>query len=128
MDASQKAGEKKSHQTATAGWWQDRRRTRSEQHGLNQQEGHANTHQNVTTPILERVRGATANEEGVAHPTENQRMRMEGNIIIGNNQGSRFRALENFDLKLDLETGMEGAKIQGNKRRFFPYFGEPGHG
>ena len=40
---------------------------------------------------------------------------MENIVIAGDNHGSRFRALKNLDLNLDLESGMEGEEAQGDK-------------
>ncbi|KAJ8431493.1 hypothetical protein Cgig2_032264 [Carnegiea gigantea] len=85
----------------------------NEEPSLNQPEGHVNSNKNTTTPILESVMGTNDNKKRTDHPSENQGLRKEGGVITRNYHGSRFRALENLDLNINLETEMEGEEVQG---------------
>ena len=87
----------------------------NEELGLNRQRGHVSSNQNAVSPALENEMGINTNEEGVVYPKEGSRLKMENIIIAGDNHGSRFRALENLDFNLELETGIEGEEAQGDK-------------
>ncbi|KAJ8447219.1 LOW QUALITY PROTEIN: hypothetical protein Cgig2_030450 [Carnegiea gigantea] len=88
-----------------AGWF-------NEEPSLKQPEEHVNSNQNTTTLVLESVMGTDANGERTDHPSESQELRKKGGAISGKDHGSRFRALEDLDLNINLETEREGKEVQ----------------